>query len=284
MEQKKMKPITYVAKTPDQTKKQRRFDRMMSALLTFFILVVAIVLCAFMGYTLPNPPIEEEGMGVAGEVLGEIEGFGNNDMADFPSEAQPAPSSSAPDEGYTTASDPTPVAKKDKSEAKNTPEKPNESKQDNEKVDNNTNNQNSNTPTTNNNALFPGKKNGNSNEGKGAAEGNGQAGSPTGTQGATGGTGGGGGAGYSLNGRSLRGKLPQPSYNSSKEGDVVVEITVDRNGNVVEINAPAKGSKNYDNSMVSAAKEAAKKAHFNPDPNATERQKGTITYKFRRVG
>lgn len=283
MEQKKPNPITYVGRTPEQNKRQRRRDKCFSALLTLFIMLIAVALCAFMGYKMPDPPIVEEGMGVAGEVLGEIEGFGNNDMADFPSESQPSPAASSSEDSYTTASEPTPVAKKDKSETQPKPENRNDNKQDNSKVDNQSN-QNDNTPTTNSNALFPGKKTGNSNEGKGAAEGNGQAGSPTGTPGATGGTGGGGGSGYSLNGRSLHGKLPHPSYNSDKEGDVVVEITVDRNGNVVEVNAPAKGSKNYDNSMVNAAKEAAKKAHFNADPNATERQKGTITYKFRRVG
>ena len=44
-------------------------------------------------------------------------------------------------------------------------------------------------PTTNPNATFKGRKNGNGSEGKGTATGSGQAGSPDGTQGAQGGSG-----------------------------------------------------------------------------------------------
>ena len=125
-------------------------------------------------------------------------------------------------------------------------------------------------PSTNPNASFPGSKNG-----------SGQASSPNGPQGVQSGTGKGIGAGYSLGSRGLRGKLPIPSNHTLKNGDVVVEIWVDRDGNVVDVKAPAKGSKNYDNAMVEAAKQAAREAHFSNDPNAPETQKGTITYKFR---
>ncbi len=140
-------------------------------------------------------------------------------------------------------------------------------------------------PSTNPNATFQDLKNGSGGKGKGTAIGSGQAGSPNGTQGVQGGTGSGIGEGYSLGGRGLRGTIPLPSNKGyKKEGKVVVEIWVDRDGNVVDVKAPAKGSKNYDNAMVEAAKQAAREAHFNNDPNAPETQKGTITYKFRRVG
>ncbi len=129
-------------------------------------------------------------------------------------------------------------------------------------------------PITNPNVLF---------NGKGTVTGSGQAGNPDGSQGAQGGSGKVTGSGYFLGGRSLRGSLPVPNYTDSKDGDVVVRIKVDCNGNVVEVEAPAKGSKNYDNSMVEAAKQAAKKACFNADLNATEYQYGTITYKFRII-
>ena len=62
---------------------QENKDRMISGLTTFVVMLLSIVLCSWLGYKLPNPPIEEEGMGVAGEVLGEIEGLGNNDEATF---------------------------------------------------------------------------------------------------------------------------------------------------------------------------------------------------------
>ena len=222
-------------------------------------------------------------MGVAGEVLGEIEGFGNNDNATFDDNSAAAPAASTPNESYTTGQEPTPVAKTPKQEDKPTPAtKPEPTKTTSENTS--TTPAENTQPTTNPNATFKGRKNGNGSEGKGTATGSGQAGSPDGTQGAQGGSGKGNGASYSLGGRSLRGTLPTPSYTSPKDGNVVVEIWVNQDGVVVDVSAPAKGSYNYDNAMVEAAKKAARSAHFNADRNATEKQKGTITYKFRHVG
>ncbi len=263
---------------------QEKKDKTISAVSTLLIMVFAVLLCSWIGYKLPNPPIEEEGMGVAGEVLGEIEGFGNNDNATFDDNSAAAPAASTPDESYTTGQEPTPVAKNPKKDDKPVPDtkKPEPTKT---TTDNNSSTQTESTqPTTNPNATFKGRKNGNGGEGKGTATGSGQAGSPDGTQGAQGGSGKGNGYGYALGNRTLRGKLPTPSYTSSKDGDVTVIIQVDRNGKVVNAKFTPKDSKNYDQSMVNAAIEAAYKAHFNADPNATEYQYGTITYKFRRIG
>lgn len=262
---------------------QEKKDKTISAVSTALIMLMAVLLCSWIGYKLPNPPIEEEGMGVAGEVLGEIEGFGNNDNATFDDNSAAAPATSAPDESYTTGQEPTPVAKAPKKEDKPVPAtKPEPAKT---ASDNTSTSPSENTqPTTNPNATFKGRKNGNGSEGKGTATGSGQAGSPDGTQGAQGGSGKGNGGGYNLGNRTLRGKLPMPSYTSSKDGDVTVIIKVDRNGKVVDAKFTPKNSKNYDQSMVNAAIEAAYKAHFNADPNATEVQYGTITYKFRHVG
>lgn len=262
---------------------QEKKDKTISAATTLVIMLLAILLCSWIGYKLPDPPIEEEGMGVAGEVLGEIEGFGNNDNATFDDNSASAPVASTPDDSYTTGQEPTPVAKTSKTEEKPTPTQKTEPTK-NTSDNSSTSQSETPQPVTNPNATFKGRKNGTGGEGKGTATGSGQAGSPNGTVGGQGGNGKGNGSGYSLGGRSLRGTLPVPSYDSSKDGDVVVEIWVDRNGNVVEVKAPGKGSKNYDNSMVEAAKRAARQAHFNADHNATEKQYGTITYKFRRVG
>lgn len=262
---------------------QEKKDKTISAVTTLLLMLFAVLLCSWIGYKLPNPPIEEEGMGVAGEMLGEIEGFGNNDNATFDDNSAAAPAASTPDESYTTGQEPTPVAKTAKTDDKPTPTKKPEPAKTNS--DNNSSSASETTqPSTNPNATFKGRKNGNGGEGKGTATGSGQAGSTDGTQGATGGSGKGNGAGYSLGGRSLRGTLPVPSYTSEKDGDVVVRIKVDQSGNVVEVEAPFKGSKNYDKTMVEAAKQAARSAKFNADNGATEYQYGTITYKFRRQG
>lgn len=262
---------------------QDKKDKTISAVSTIVIMLFCILLCSWFGYKLPNPPIEEEGMGVAGEVLGEIEGFGNNDQATFDNSSAAAPSATTPDDSYTTGEEPAPVAKARKTEEKPQPTTKTEPAK---PVTTATTPAATETPqpTTNPNATFKGRKNGNGGEGKGTATGSGQAGSPDGTQGAQGGTGRGNGSGYSLGNRTLRGTLPVPRYTSSKDGDVTVSIKVDRNGNVITAEFTPKGSKNYDQSMVNAAIEAAKKAHFNADPNATEYQYGTITYKFRRQG
>lgn len=263
---------------------QHKKDQGISAGATALIMVLSILLCSWLGYHLPDPPIEEEGMGVAGEVLGEIEGFGNNDMADFPSESTPAPSTPAPDEGYTTGSEPAPVAKATQKDPKPTPQPKEAPSKPTENPAPATTPTQTTTPATNSNALFKGNKKGDGTEGKGAATGSGQAGSLDGSKGATNGTGQGTGSGYNLGGRTLRGTLPKPAYNSNLEGNVVVRIKVDRQGKVVEVEAPMKGSKNYDNKMVESAKKAAMQAHFSADPNATEYQYGTITYQFRRQG
>jgi outer membrane biosynthesis protein TonB len=98
------------------------------------------------------------------------------------------------------------------------------------------------------------------------------------------GTGGkGDGPGFDLGGRGAR-SLPSPSYNSNDQGDVVVEIFVDRDGNVISARPGVKGTTTNDAHLWDVARDAAMRSKFDADPNAAEKQKGTITYKFRRTG
>ncbi len=94
------------------------------------------------------------------------------------------------------------------------------------------------------------------------------------------GNGGGNGINFSLAGRSFGTTPPKPEYNSKSEGKVVVEIWVDRNGNVISASPGKTGTTVSDQVLWNAAKTAALKAKFNSDPNAAERQQGTITYTF----
>ncbi|MDD4192863.1 MAG: TonB family protein, partial [Mangrovibacterium sp.] len=64
------------------------------------------------------------------------------------------------------------------------------------------------------------------------------------------------------------------------EGTVVVAVTVDKYGKVTQADAGVQGSTTYQAALVRAAREAALRARFNPDPNAAAFQKGTITYRF----
>ena len=262
-------------------------DSAISSICTLAIMVVAVVLCAWMGYWPPDPPIEEEGMGVAGEVLGEIEGFGNNDMADFDNNVTAPSSASAPSsESYTTSEEPTPFAKQTKTDQKTTPNILKESSTEQKKENTSSETKNADNQTSNPNFTFKGRRNGTDSEGKGDANGSGQTGSVDGTKGATGTAG--TGIGVEIGGmgnRRVRGTVPIPDQKKEfPDGTVVVRIKVDRQGNVVDVEAPVKGSVNQTSQMVEAAKTAAKRAHFTADADAPEFQYGTIKYQFRKRG
>ena len=88
----------------------------------------------------------------------------------------------------------------------------------------------------------------------------------------------GNGPGYDLGGRGAK-SLQRPPRDFPEEGHIVVEIFVDREGNVVRT-AIAKGTDITNTEMRNLAMEAARRSKFAPDPTAPEEQKGTITYTF----
>jgi TonB family protein len=90
----------------------------------------------------------------------------------------------------------------------------------------------------------------------------------------------GGGMSVSLSGRSVQ-NLPSPEYNQQVEGKVVVQITVDRNGNVTQAIPGVKGSNTLDSYLLAVAKQAALQAKFDRKPGAPAYQQGTITYNFK---
>ncbi len=84
---------------------------------------------------------------------------------------------------------------------------------------------------------------------------------------------------YSLQGRNSL-SIPKPQYRLQEEGKVVVEITVDKNGKVVNARPGMQGSTTSNSTLFEAAKKAALKAKFNADNDAPAYQKGLITYHF----
>jgi TonB family protein len=85
---------------------------------------------------------------------------------------------------------------------------------------------------------------------------------------------------WELVGRSLRGTMPKPSYeNSEASGKIVVNITVDHQGNVIFAEL-GSGSTSFDSHLVNEALKAARKAKFSPSDK--DIQRGTITYNFVR--
>lgn len=94
-------------------------------------------------------------------------------------------------------------------------------------------------------------------------------------------TGGGNGNGirFSLRGRSLL-RVKKPKNPTQEDGNVVVEIIVDKYGKVVKATPGARGSTTTNPVLYKMAKEAALKAKFNIKTTAAEEQKGQMTFVF----
>ncbi len=105
---------------------------------------------------------------------------------------------------------------------------------------------------------------------QGSLQGNSQTGVVTGT---------GGYGTFDLAGRSLSGALPRPSYNVQDEGRVVVNITVNSEGKVIQTTINSR-TNTANAALRRAALDAARKAVFNK-VSAMNNQTGTITYYFK---
>lgn len=84
---------------------------------------------------------------------------------------------------------------------------------------------------------------------------------------------------WDLGGRDMVGELPRPSYGIQEEGRVVVTITVDPKGNVIETRINNR-TNTTNLQLRNAAIEAARRTKFN-ESNSENNQTGTITYYFK---
>ncbi|MBL4652764.1 MAG: hypothetical protein JKY53_07855 [Flavobacteriales bacterium] len=118
-------------------------------------------------------------------------------------------------------------------------------------------------------------------QGQGNTQGATDQGNPDGNVGASSGTPGNGGGGvrHSFTNRSLL-STPKIDDDSQDEGKVVVDIVVDRNGNVTKATPGAKGSDTNSSHLFNKAKKAALKTKFSPNPNAPAEQYGKLTFRF----
>ena len=98
------------------------------------------------------------------------------------------------------------------------------------------------------------------------------------TQGNPAGSGSSGGHSWSLAGRSLNGGLPKPAYNGNEEGRIIINIRVDRSGNVTDVSIDERNTNISDNRLRTASREAAKRTKFTAGSDIAM---GTITYQFR---
>lgn len=118
-------------------------------------------------------------------------------------------------------------------------------------------------------------KNGTGGEGNGNDNGNGDG---TGPGSGIGKGGFGRGIGIDLKGRAVV-KPPKLPSDTKEEGKVVVEITVDSEGNVIEANPNGRGTTTSSSLLKAKAKQAALATKFNID-GKFEEQQGTITIVF----
>jgi outer membrane biosynthesis protein TonB len=93
------------------------------------------------------------------------------------------------------------------------------------------------------------------------------------------GGGSGGGTGYSLGNRKALSK-PAPKYTCNESGKVVVEVSVDRNGNTTNVVAGIKGTTNTAKCLLDQARIAAMNTKWNASKDAPEKQVGKIVYNF----
>jgi len=89
----------------------------------------------------------------------------------------------------------------------------------------------------------------------------------------------GGDIGGGLSGRGVRSRS-KPVNNTGQFGKVVIKICVDKDGNVLSATFTQGGSTNADGDLVRLAEKAAKAYKFQGNPNAPDKQCGTVTFRF----
>lgn len=74
--------------------------------------------------------------------------------------------------------------------------------------------------------------------------------------------------------------LPRPGYTCNSTGTIVIDVKVDKSGEVKSATFNSSLSRSADECMISKAIRYAKKSRFNFSSSAPGTQSGTITYKF----
>jgi len=233
---------------------------------TFFFHVVIIVILIFLGFKPAPPPFPEPD--------GIVISFGNTDQGFSelipPDNQKQSQATNSEEENLTQNDVEVPAIQTNHTIHHPTNETNNNTEQNKEQTQ---------EQQINENALFhPSNNNGNS----GVTEGDGNQGDPNedpnsnslnnfgqGTSGIS----------YSLSGRSAQ-VLPSPKYPPGNvSGKVVLNIKVDKDGNVIAVSL-GQGSTTINKNLIKEAKIAAWHAKFNADANSIE-QTGIISYNFK---
>ncbi len=259
-----------------------------SLLLAIGIHVLIAILLMFLYISTPNPPFEEGLAGGGGG--GSIVEFGTLDISEV--NTPPAPVEDTKEEIMTSDIEETVAINQPEKVNKKVEKKPEVKVKPKETVEL------AKVPERkpDERALYTPSKRGQRGNPNGTGDGNGTGGQGTGNGGGNGsgtgpgsgggsghgnggGNGDGNGVGFDLTGRNWMSK-PHVDDNSQQEGKVVIDIVVDKNGSVVSVSGPGRGSTNTNGTLVRKAKEAAMRAKFSPSPSGVEEQHGTITFNF----
>ncbi len=277
-----------------------------AAFVTIALHALIILFLLWMILTPPNPPYTDSAGGVTVNFGTSETGTGDvQPMTLTPIQADFTPAVSAASQQpaavkenvVTQDLEDAPVVENSKTETKNPKPAENTTNKNNHSTNNTNSNHNTSPvpipeePKADPNALFHKGANGNPNNSKGDGTGGGQGdqGKPNGDPNSKsyldseGGKGTGPGKGDLKGGISLKGRksasLPPPKFCQEK-GNVIIDITVDRAGNVVDAKYHREGSTITDNCSIQNAKTAALKSRFNADSQADELQYGSINYVF----
>jgi len=256
-------------------------------LATGIIMAVLFALCYFIVFTMP--PKAEDGTGGILVNYGTVdEGMGNDYMStEEPSVAEKA-NNTKPDK-VTPAPPTEEKPQADNSDKKivtqNTEDAP-EVSTSNKKPTNAVATQPTKTeskPSVNQNALYKGKTNNGTGEGDGTGNKPGNQGKVTGSTLTNNYNGTGSGNGGNLSGMPQRNFINKPavSDDSRRTGRIVVDIRVDRNGNVIYARAGAKGTTIADANLLQKCEDAVKNSKLNPLDSAPDMQIGTVVFVFK---
>lgn len=241
-------------------------DKSIAAVGSIVVHAIALLVLFLMAFRTPLPLPGEEGVEVD---LGMMDqGMGNiqPEKPAIPMAAQPQQEESKNEEDIVTQNDEEAPAIEKPKTVKPKQEKPAEEPK----------------PQVNNRALFKGSNNPQAGGSEGITGQPGDQGKPNGLAGVRkydGNGGKGNGTGYDLGGRGAK-SLHRPDDDFSEEGKIVVDIWVNRAGQVVRAEVATKGTEIINNTMRQKAVQAAKRSTFAADPDAPEEQHGTITYTF----
>ena len=233
---------------------------------TIIVHALAVLILLLMAFRTPLPLPGEEGVEVD---LGMMDqGMGNiqPEKPAIPMASQPEQQQSKSKEDIATSNDEEAPALEKPKNTKPKQEKPAEEPK----------------PQVNKKALFKGSNDPQAGGSEGQTGQPGDQGKPNGLAGIKkydGQGGKGNGTGYDLGGRGAK-SLHRPNDDFSEEGIVVVDIWVNRSGQVTRAEVATKGTTLINSDMRQKAKQAALRSTFAADPDAPEEQHGTITYTF----